>query len=145
MKSIYRWSLLAILALVLVALAGLIRTHAAGSPAAAAIVARLDRSLTLTAAPGQADAENLFLVSGIRASAVRIVSRSLDMNMGSTVYVARSLGHGQWRVLNAEVPMVGRWGIQVQAWRKGAWISLGQVAYQVPFTGTMHLLAGDYS
>ena len=139
MNSIYRWSLLAILALVLVALASLTRTHATSSPTDTAIVARLDRSMTLTAAPGRADAENIFIVSGIRASAVRILSRSLDMNMGSTSYVASSLGRGQWRVLNAEVPMVGRWGIQVQAWRKGAWISVGQVAYDVPLTGAMHL------
>ena len=139
MNSTYRWSPLLSLPLVLAALVNLTHTHATTRPTGTTIVARVDRSITITAAPGRADAENIFIIGGIRTSAVRILSRSLDMNMGITPYVASPLGHGQWQVVNAEVPMVGRWGIQVQAWRKGAWISVGQVAYDVPLTGAMHL------
>jgi hypothetical protein len=62
------------------------------------------------------------------------------MNMGITRYAARSLGAGRWQITNAEVPMVGRWGIEVQARRNGSWATVGKVGYYVPFTGTMHLL-----
>ena len=145
MNAPYRWALLASLPLIVAAFVSLTHTYATTKPGGSTIVARIGRSLTLTAAPGRADAENTFLVGGMRTSAVRLLSRSLDMNMGITPYVARPLGEGRWQVSNAEVPMVGRWGIQVQAWRKGAWISVGQVTYDVPFTGTMRLVAGGRS
>lgn len=136
----YRWLLLVTLPLVLVVGVGLSRTGATITPTGAAIVAYMGRSATISAAPGRADAENTFLVGGLQAPAVRLLSRSLDMNMGTTAYAAHPLGDGRWQVVNAEVPMVGRWGIEVQAQRNGSWATVGTVAYSVPFTGTMHLL-----
>src|SRR5690348_5555102 len=136
MNWTYRWSLVVILPLVLAVAAGLSRTSATTTPTGAVIVAHVARSASITAAPGRADAENTFIVGGIHASAVRILSRSLDMNMGITPYAASPLGDGRWQIANAEVPMVGRWGIEVQAQRNGAWATVGKVAYYVPFTGT---------
>jgi hypothetical protein len=95
---------------------------------------------------GCGDAENTFVVTGIRSTAVRLLSQSLDMNMGITPYVASPVGNGRWRIVDAEAPMVGRWGITVQVQRDGAWVAVGQVAYSVPFTGRMHRVAdrGQY-
>ncbi|MGH2390710.1 MAG: hypothetical protein ACRDIE_21120 [Chloroflexota bacterium] len=146
MKWKYRWSLLVIIPFILATAAlataaGLSRARATATPNRTAIVAHVGRSVTISVAPGRADAENTFIVEGIRASAVRILSRSLDMRMGTTSYAAGRLGEGQWRIVNAEVPMVGRWGIEVQAQRDGAWTTVGKIAYYVPFTGMMHQLA----
>ncbi len=141
MNALWRWPVLASLPLVLVAVAGLSRVRAT-TPTIAAITASLSPSATLAAAPGRADAENTFVVAGIQGAAVRLLSRSLDMHMGTTPYAASRLGKGRWQVVNAEAPMVGRWGITVQVERDSAWITVGAVAYSVPFTGTMHLVAG---
>jgi len=122
--------------------AGLSRVHDPTPPTTAPSVASIDGSATVAVAPGRADAENTFIVEGIQAGTVRILSRSLDMNMGVIAYPASPLGHGQWKIINVEVPMVGRWSVGVQAWRDSAWVTVGNVAYSVPFTGTMHLLAG---
>jgi hypothetical protein len=114
--------------------------HAASASTGGALVARIDQSTTISVAPGRADAENTFIVSGVTAPAVRILSSSLDMHMGITSYLGRPLGAGRWRVAKVEVPMVGRWGIEVQARRNRTWVTVGEVAYQVPFTGRMHLM-----
>jgi hypothetical protein len=141
MNSPWRWSVLAVLPLGLTVFAGLSRTHATPRSAVAAIVAPIGRSVTIAAAPGRADAENTFIVSGIQGTALRLLSRSLDMDMGIARYAATPLGNGRWQVSGAEVPMVGRWGITVQVQRNGAWVTVGQVTYAVPFTGMMRLVA----
>jgi hypothetical protein len=139
MHALWRWSLVALPLLVIAAFAGLARSHATSTPGATAIVARIE-SATISASPGRVDAENTFVVDGVRASSVRMLSRSLDMNMGVTPYAARPLGADRWQVINAEVPMVGRWGIEIQALRTHGWVTVAKVAYYVPMTGTMHLL-----
>ncbi len=119
--------------------AGLSHFHTTAASSTAALVASIGRSAIISAAPGRADAENTFIVVGVPATAVRILSRSLDMPMGTTSYAAVPLGAGRWRLVNVEVPMVGRWGIEVQAQRNRSWIKVGEIAYQVPFTGRMNL------
>jgi hypothetical protein len=135
----HRWSLLAVVLLLLVIAANLSRTRATATPGRAGIMAHLGRSLTISAAPGRADAENTFILGGIQAPKVRILSQSLDMNMTIIQYAADPLGGGRWRIVNVEVPMVGHWGITVQTRCTGAWVTVGKVAYNVPFTGRMHL------
>jgi hypothetical protein len=139
MNSKHRWTLFVILPLILAVVAGLSRTHAT-TTATDSVVARIAQSATISAAPGRVDAENTFIVTGIQATAVRILSRSLDMNMGIIPYMAKPLDSGRWRIVNVEVPMVGRWGVEVQARHNRAWMTVGEVAYYVPFTGRMHLL-----
>jgi len=98
-------------------------------------------AVSISAMPGLLSAPNTFTLSGIgQASAVRLLSQSLDMDMGIIPYPARSLGNGRWQVSNAYAPMNGRWGITIQAQRSGSWVTLRQVAYEVPLSGTMRLL-----
>jgi hypothetical protein len=141
MNATWRWSVLVSMLLVLAVSVGLARTHATSRPTVAAIMATINRSATIAVLPGRADAENTFIVAGTQGAAVRLISRSLDMNMGTTTYAASRLADGRWQVANVEVPMVGRWGITVQVQPNGAWVTVGEVAYSVPFTGTMHLVA----
>jgi hypothetical protein len=133
--------ILAGLPFVLVVVGVLSHLYAPAASSITTIVAPLNSSATIAATPGRADAENTFIVSDVQGAAVRLLSRSLDMNMGTTPYAARRLGEGLWQVVNAEVPMVGRWGITVQARLNGTWVTVGSVSYAVPFTGTMRLVA----
>lgn len=140
MTSLNRYSLLAILALIPLVYVGFMHVQAAATPVHAAIAAPLAPGATIAAQPGRADSENTFVVESIQARAVRLLSRSLDMNMGTTAYMASPLPQGAWQVINVEVPMIGRWGIEVQARRGGVWVTVGTVAYDVPFSGTMQLI-----
>lgn len=135
-----RRSFLAVIPMALVVGIGISRAYTTPAPTGGAIVAPIGRSATIAAAPARADAENTFIVAGIHATALRILSQSLDMAMGITSYVASPLGDGKWRVANVEVPMVGRWGIEVQARRNRSWVTVGEIAYYVPFTGPMQLV-----
>ncbi len=134
-----RWLLPAIPLIFIVAGTGLSRLHAAPTSYSGAIAITIGRSATISVAPGRADAENTFMVGGITAPAVRILSRSLGMAMGVTTYTGAPMGDGRWRVSNVEVPMVGRWGIEVQARNNRTWVTVGDIVYQVPFTGRMSL------
>lgn len=138
MNVTWRWSLLVIIPIVLVVDSGLFRLSTA--PGDSAIVASIGQSATISASPGRADAENTFIIGGVSATALRLISRSLDMDMGVTPYLASPLGNGRWRVINVEVPMVGHWGIEVQARHNRSWTVVGKIVYDVPFTGTMRLV-----
>jgi hypothetical protein len=140
MKVRSRRSLLVIPPIVVVVGITLACLHAASASTSGALVVRIDQSTTISVAPGRADAENTFIVSGVTAPAVRILSSSLDMNMGSTSYTGGPLDKGRWQVVNVEVPMVGRWAIKVQVRHDRTWVTVGEVTYQVPFTGRMHLI-----
>jgi hypothetical protein len=94
-------------------------------------------ALTITVDPGQISAPNTFTLTGVRAPAVRLLSQSLDMNMGLIPYPATPLGGGRWRVGNVYAPMNGRWGLTVQVRTGGAWTTLRQFVYQVPLSGPM--------
>jgi copper transport protein len=102
-------------------------------------------AITITVDPGQISAPNTFTITGVQASAVRLLSQSLDMNMGIIPYPATSLGGGRWRVGNAYAPMNGRWSLTVQAQKGGSWTTLRQFVYQVPLSGLMHLLTPQAS
>jgi hypothetical protein len=102
-------------------------------------------AITITVAPGRISAPNTFTITGVRAPAVRLLSQSLDMNMGIIPYPATPLGGGRWRVGNAYAPMEGRWGLTVQAQKNGAWTTLRQFVYQVPLSGPMRLLTPQAS
>ncbi|HWE60494.1 MAG TPA: CopD family protein [Chloroflexota bacterium] len=110
-------------------------------PDAAFVDQKSATNVTISATPGLVTTPNTFTLGGIQqASAVRILSQSLDMNMGILPYPATSLGGGRWRVSNVFAPMNGRWGVTIQAQRNGSWITLRQVTYYVPLAGTMRLL-----
>jgi hypothetical protein len=142
MKNVtYKVAILGLLPIILV-MSTVLVSHLRATPASHsdAIVASIGQSAMISAMPGRADAENTFIVGGISATGLRLLSRSLDMNMGITSYVAKPVGAGRWQVTNIEVPMVGRWGIEVQAWRQQTWVTVGDIAYDVPFTGQMRLV-----
>ncbi|HKO23617.1 MAG TPA: CopD family protein, partial [Chloroflexota bacterium] len=102
-------------------------------------------AITITVAPGRISAPNTFTITGVRAPAVRLLSQSLDMNMGIIPYLATPLGGGSWRVGNVYAPMNGRWGLTVQARKGGAWTTLRRFVYQVPLSGPMRLLTPQAS
>lgn len=135
-----RRSFLVIIPIAMVVGIGISQAHTTPASTGGAIVAPIGRSATIAAAPGRADAENTFIVAGFSATALRLLSQSLDMPMGITPYVASPLGDGRWGMVNVEAPMVGRWSIEVQARRNQSWVRVGEVAYNVPFTGTMQLV-----
>jgi YVTN family beta-propeller protein len=99
-------------------------------------------AVTIQAAPGLLSAANTLTVRGVQGKGVRLLSQSLDMNMGILPYAATALGAGRWQVRNAFAPMNGRWGltVQVQAQQDGPWTTLRQFVYQVPLSGPMRLL-----
>jgi len=97
-------------------------------------------TVSLAIAPGLLSAPNTVTIAGVQASAVRLLSQSLDMLMGSIPYDTTPLGGGRWRVSNLFAPMNGRWALTVQARRDGGWITVRRVVYQVPLSGTMRLL-----
>jgi copper transport protein len=97
-------------------------------------------AVTISVSPGRIAAPNTFTVAGLGAPAVRLLSQSLDMNMGILTYQATSLGHGRWRVDNVFAPMQGHWGLTVQAQHGGGWTSVRQFVYNLPLSGPMHLL-----
>jgi YVTN family beta-propeller protein len=76
----------------------------------------------------------------VQAPAVRLLSESLDMNMGALPYLATRVGPGIWRVSGVYAPMNGRWGLTVQAQRNAVWSSVRQFIYSVPLSGPMRLL-----
>jgi YVTN family beta-propeller protein len=100
-------------------------------------------SVTISATPGTVDAPNTFILGGIQASVVRLLSQSLDMDMGVVPYPATALGGGRWRASDVYAPMNGRWGITIQAQRNGSWLTLRQVVYYVPLSGKMRLLTAQ--
>jgi len=97
-------------------------------------------AVAITVAPGLLSAPNTFTIAGLRAPAVRLLSQSLDMLMGTIPYPARPLDGGRWQVRNAFAPMNGRWELTVQARRGGAWATVRSFIYQVPLNGPMRLL-----
>jgi hypothetical protein len=97
-------------------------------------------AVTIAVTPGRLSAPNTFTITGVRAPAVRLLSRSLDMNMGIIPYPATPLGGGRWRVGNVYAPMNGRWSLTVQVHNDGAWTTLRQFVYQVPLSGRMYPL-----
>ncbi len=101
-------------------------------------------AVSIVATPGLISAPNTFTLGGIgQASAVRMLSQSLDMDMGVLTYPATALGGGRWVVRDAFAPMNGRWGLTIQAQRSGAWVTLRQFTYYVPLSGPMHLLTAQ--
>jgi len=102
-------------------------------------------AVTIAVAPGLLSAPNTFTIAGVNAPAVRLLSQSLDMNMGVLPYPAVSLGGGRWRARNLFAPMNGRWSLTVQERRAGAWVTLRQFVYQVPLRGAMRLLTPQAS
>ncbi len=102
-------------------------------------------AVTIAVAPGLLSAPNTFTIAGVNAPAVRLLSQSLDMNMGVLPYPAVSLGGGRWRARNLFAPMNGRWSLTVQARRAGAWADVRQFVYQVPLRGAMRLLTPQAS
>ncbi len=98
-------------------------------------------TVNTTVSPGLISAPNSFTLTGIgQAAAVRLLSQSLDMDMGVLTLPATPQGGGRWAVHNAFAPMNGRWGLTIQAERAGAWVTLNQVTYYVPLSGSMRLL-----
>ena len=100
-------------------------------------------AVMMAVSPGLMIALNTITVTGVHAPAVRLLSQSLDMQMGIQSYPATSLGQGRWQATKVVPLMVGRWGFTVQAWQDRTWISLRQFAYQVPYNGSMRLLTGS--
>ena len=96
--------------------------------------------VTLAVAPALITAPNTFTITGLQAQAVRLLSQSLDMNMGILPYSAQALGGGRWRVSGLYAPMNGRWGLTVQVRQNGIWSSVRQFAYYVPLSGKMRSL-----
>jgi len=110
-------------------------------PGAAFILPGLNpAAVSLTIAPGLLSAPNTVTIAGVRASAVRLLSQSLDMRMGSIPYNTTPLGGGRWQAHNLFAPMNGRWALTVQARRDGGWITVRRVVYQVPLSGAMRPL-----
>ncbi len=110
-------------------------------PGAAFILPGLNpAAVSLAIAPGLLSAPNTVTIAGVQAPAVRLLSQSLDMLMGSIPYDTTPLGGGRWRVSNLFAPMNGRWELTVQAQRDGGWITVRRVVYQVPLSGIMRLL-----
>lgn len=101
--------------------------------------------IAITVSPGQPQSPNTFTLSGVPASGVRLLSESLDMDMGIITLPARALGNGRWQVTNAYAPMNGHWGLIVQAAQVGNsnWATLRQFEYLVPLQGTLKLLSGQ--
>lgn len=97
-------------------------------------------AVTISVTPGRLGVANIVTVSGLPALAVRLLSQSLDMAMGTLPYATAPLGAGRWRVGNVYAPMNGRWGLTVQAQHAGAWATVRQFVYDVPLQGTMRLL-----
>ncbi len=110
-------------------------------PGAAFILPGLNpAAVSVAIAPGRLSAPNTVTIAGVQAPAVRLLSQSLDMLMGSIPYDTTPLGGGRWRVSNLFAPMNGRWALTVQARRDGGWITVRRVVYQAPLSGTMRLL-----
>lgn len=97
-------------------------------------------AIVIAVSPGLITTRNTITVTGVKAPAVRLLSQSLDMQMGIQTYPATSLGTGRWSVTGVAPLMLGRWGFTVQARQGSAWVSLRQFVYQVPYDGPMHLL-----
>jgi len=115
-------------------------------PGAAFVASRQNPdAVTIAVAPGLLSDPNSVTIAGVNAPAVRLLSRSLDMNMGALPYPAVSLGGGRWRARDLFAPMNGRWSLTVQAQRAGAWVAVRQFVYQVPLTGAMRLLTPQAS
>jgi len=101
-------------------------------------------AITLRITPGQLAVANTVLVTGVQASALRLVSDDLDMPMGSMPYPATALGGGQWRVASVYPMMNGRWALTVEVERQGAWVALRRFIYTVPLHGPIRLLTSDH-
>lgn len=113
-------------------------------PDAAFLAAGLDpAAVTLAVAPGRLDSPNTVTLGGIRAPAVRLVSSSLDMEMGAIPANAAALGGGRWRVADLFAPMNGRWALDVQVEQQGGWRTLRQFVYTVPLSGPIALLGSS--
>jgi hypothetical protein len=106
---------------------------------------RNSQAVAIAVTPGRIGAPNTVTITGVRAPAVRLLSRSLDMTMGITPYPATALGGGRWQVHNVYAPMNGRWSLTVQVQTDGAWTTLRQFVYQVPMRGPMRLLTPQSS
>jgi YVTN family beta-propeller protein len=103
------------------------------------------QDVALAVTPGRLSTANTFTITGLQAGAVRLLSQSLDMNMGILPYDATALGHGHWQVPGLFAPMQGRWGLSVQTRHGAAWTTVRQFVYQVPLTGSMRpLTAGSF-
>lgn len=101
--------------------------------------------VTLAVEPGRLSAPNTITIGGLQAQTVRLLSQSLDMDMGVLSYPATALGSGRWQVQGAFAPMQGRWSLSVQAAQGAAWATEGRFVYQVPLSGSMRLLSNPGS
>lgn len=115
-------------------------TFRVGPGAAFMVPAGNAAAVTIAVTPGRIAAPNTFTITGVQAPAVRLLSESLDMNMGVLPYLAAKVGPTTWRVSGVYAPMNGRWGLTVQEQSNGAWVSVRQFVYNVPLSGAMRLL-----
>ena len=101
---------------------------------------------SISIVPGTLTEANTLTLTALPAAAVRVLSQSLERNVGVITLPAGAAGKDRWSVHNAWAPMSGRWSLTVQLRESasGPWLTLRSWVYDVPASGAeMHLLPNE--